>query len=617
MSGLEHLRWRSTRRLFVVAISVALIGCGGGGGSAQAPVAAPVAQATGDVTVALRDAEGDFLTYTVDVTSIALHRANGDFVETVPLTTRVDFAELVELTEFFSIATVPAGVYTGMVVGLDFSNAQIVAQDESGNAVALAPVDSGGAALGRLSVRIELPSGAPIRIAAGVPAHVTVDFDLDASNSVDFGSSPAVVVVEPFLTATPQLEGDREHRARGLLAAVDVNTGAVTLKVRPFRHRQSEFGRLRFQTDVETFYEIDGVEYVGRQGLNRLAALSIDTPVIAQGPVQDRLLTADVVLAGSSVPWASTDVVHGVVTARAGDVLTVRAARVHARAGDVSFHNALEVIIGENTSVVAGRLTDSPVDHDSISVGQRVTVFGERTGPATLDASVGRVRMNVSTLSGEVISQSPLVVDVVRFNALRPRVFDFAGTGPVAALDADPDHYEIDRATLELPTAATVDFVRIRGLVNGFGSAPPDFLARTVIDVDTETGAAALAVSWAAEGGTRAPFVSMSPARLDIDLGDARYRLVVRGVPRPLAGTQSIALEGVDDQGIYAVRVRGAGDIRMYRTFNDLVTALGAQLDAGRAMVRIHAYGRYNAGAGTATGAVITTPRAAFEFVAP
>ncbi len=609
MSGIERLR------LLLAALTLALVGCGGGGGSAQQqPVPAPAAQSPGDVAVVLRDAEGDFFSYAVDVTSITLRRVDGDVVETVPLATRVDFAELVELTEFFSIATVPAGVYTEMVVGLDFTNAQILAQDESGNAVDLEPVDGSGAALGPLSVRIEMPSGAPIRIAAGIPAHVTVDFDLEASNAIDLVSSPAVVVVEPFLTAIPELEADREHRVRGLLAVVDANAGAVTLEVRPFRHRQSEFGRLRFLTDDETFYEIDGVEYAGRAGLDRLAALAVDTPVIAQGPVQDGLLAADVVLAGSSVPWANADVVHGVVTARTGDVLTVRAARAHHRVGDVSFHDTLEVIVSEDTTVVARRLTDSPVDHNSISVGQRVTVFGERSGSDVFDASAGRVRLNVSTLTGEVRSDLPLVVDLVRLNALRPEVFEFAGTGSGAAFDADPDHYEIDRATLALPTVAAADLVHVRGLVNGFGSAPPDFLATTVIDIDAESGAATLLASWG-PGGTREPFVSMSPARLDVDLSDARYRLAVRGVPRPLAGAETIAIEGVDGHGIYAIKRSGAHEIRLYRTFDELVTALAAELDAGRAMVRIHAYGRYNAAADT--GAAITTARAAFEFVAP
>ena len=64
------------------------------------------------MTIGVRDAAGDFVSYAVDVTSLRLVRGNGDVVETVPLTTRIDFAEVADLTEFFTVATVPAGIYS-------------------------------------------------------------------------------------------------------------------------------------------------------------------------------------------------------------------------------------------------------------------------------------------------------------------------------------------------------------------------------------------------------------------------------------------------------------------------------------------------------------------------
>ncbi|NJN51610.1 MAG: hypothetical protein HC809_07350 [Gammaproteobacteria bacterium] len=48
-----------------------------------------------------------------------MQRANGDVVTTVPFATRVDFSELVELTEFLTVASVPAGAYTSVTVSLD------------------------------------------------------------------------------------------------------------------------------------------------------------------------------------------------------------------------------------------------------------------------------------------------------------------------------------------------------------------------------------------------------------------------------------------------------------------------------------------------------------------
>ena len=59
--------------------------------------------------MSLTDAAGDFLSYTVDVQSLTLARRDGTVVETLPVTTRVNFADYVEMTEFFTGATIPSG----------------------------------------------------------------------------------------------------------------------------------------------------------------------------------------------------------------------------------------------------------------------------------------------------------------------------------------------------------------------------------------------------------------------------------------------------------------------------------------------------------------------------
>ena len=82
---------------------VVLQGCGGGsGGSTAAP--APAAATTGELTVGVRDAAGDFERYSVAVTSLRLERGNGDVVETMPLSTRIDFAQLTEKNCLFLLA---------------------------------------------------------------------------------------------------------------------------------------------------------------------------------------------------------------------------------------------------------------------------------------------------------------------------------------------------------------------------------------------------------------------------------------------------------------------------------------------------------------------------------
>jgi hypothetical protein len=91
-----------------------LAACGGGGGSpslnGNVPPASSCASDCGTVYVAITDADGDFLSYTVDVVSLKLKRANGTTVETLPATTRIDFAQLVA-HRILPAATVPNGAY--------------------------------------------------------------------------------------------------------------------------------------------------------------------------------------------------------------------------------------------------------------------------------------------------------------------------------------------------------------------------------------------------------------------------------------------------------------------------------------------------------------------------
>ncbi|MFQ5488485.1 MAG: hypothetical protein ACE5ET_08610, partial [Gammaproteobacteria bacterium] len=89
----------------------------------------------GEVVIGLTDAEGDFASYTVDVLSLTLIKANGAVVETLPLQTRIDFAQYTEMTEFVTAATIPAGLYTKAVMTVDYSNADIQVENAAGDIV--------------------------------------------------------------------------------------------------------------------------------------------------------------------------------------------------------------------------------------------------------------------------------------------------------------------------------------------------------------------------------------------------------------------------------------------------------------------------------------------------
>src|SRR5262245_2385471 len=173
----------------------------GGGGGGNNPPPDCTATTCGEVRIGLTDADGDFLSYTVDVVSIKLERAGGSTVEALPTRQRVDFADLVDVTELITSVTVPNGTYTGATIRLDYSEAEVAVESDGIPTVA-AVVNAEGDSLGVVDVELELDDANHITVATGTPALLQLDFDLAASHDVDLGTTPATVVAEPFLVAS-------------------------------------------------------------------------------------------------------------------------------------------------------------------------------------------------------------------------------------------------------------------------------------------------------------------------------------------------------------------------------------------------------------------------------
>src|SRR5215472_17041231 len=116
MNALQLLRrcWSTARqhslRFFAVAgLSSALLVNACSGGGAPTSMNSPP---TGTAMVTLTDMPGDFVSYMVNIVSLKLTRSDGSMVETVPATTTVDFARLVNLSEVLTARQVPDGEYT-------------------------------------------------------------------------------------------------------------------------------------------------------------------------------------------------------------------------------------------------------------------------------------------------------------------------------------------------------------------------------------------------------------------------------------------------------------------------------------------------------------------------
>src|SRR5579862_1755913 len=166
------MRRLPSRLLAVSGIGAMLLlaACCGGGGSMSNGTPPPPAS-SGTAMVTLTDMPGDFLSYMVNVVSLKLTRADGTTVETVPATTTVDFAQLVNLSEVISAQQVPAGDYTGVALTLDYSGATIVIDNGAGGITVPAANISNGATSAALvspnnqmTVTLQLPSGSPLVI---------------------------------------------------------------------------------------------------------------------------------------------------------------------------------------------------------------------------------------------------------------------------------------------------------------------------------------------------------------------------------------------------------------------------------------------------------------------
>jgi len=339
--------WNAARQLSlplaaVAGLSCALLvnACGGGGGSMS--MNPPPPGSTGTAMVTLTDMPGDFLSYMVNVVSLKLTRSDGTTVETVPVTTTVDFAKLVNLSEVISAEQVPEGSYSGVSLTLDFNAATIVIDNGAGGITVPAANIINGATSSPLvspnsqvTLTLQLPSGSPLVITNGTVSHLALDFNLSASNTVapstitsSTMASAVMVTVNPVLVASLTPDVTRPIRVRGPLVSV-TNTASqtsYTVKVFPFfTDADDGMGQVVVYTTTTTAFTINGSAYTGNAGLSALAALPAGTLTLALGTFDTtaNVFTAAQVFAGTSVPGAGLDSVEGTVVARSGNVLTV------------------------------------------------------------------------------------------------------------------------------------------------------------------------------------------------------------------------------------------------------------------------------------------------------
>lgn len=598
------IRCRLIALCFSALLAVGLAGCGSGSNT-------NAADDDGELIVSLTDAAGDFLVYSVDVTSISLKKANGAVVETLPLTTTVDFTQYVDLTEFLTATTVPSGNYTQATLTLDYSTAIIEVEGKDGEPLPVNQIlDADGNTVSLLDVSVQLENHSSLVIAPGIPSLLALDFDLQSSHVVDL-DNPAgpTITVEPVLIADIDAETPRVHRVRGPLHQVDITDQSYQVVIRPFHHTLSNderFGQLTVITDNETVFEINGEGYTGLDGLTALETLPAFSATIAKGALRFEPLrfVAHEVYAGSSVPGGDQDVVTGSVVARSGDEVTVKGVTLIRSDGRVVFRDTVTVTLAESTMVKKQLSADNHSIGD-ISVGQRVRVFGELTDSEpeflTIDATNGLVRMLLTTARGTVTDNDPvggqLTLDLTTLNQHRVDLFDFSGTGVDGDKNADPGAYEIDTDTLNLSGFPAPTATVAKGFVTPFGTAPADFTAQTLVDVSALR--AILTTTWAE--GSNMPFLNLSDTLLALNTdGVGRFHFISQGGVLIDVTELDEPLEIVPDEqtdGGYLI-VQHGGAVELLSTFAAFSQTLQTRLTDGALVDRLIVPGRYDDSAG-------------------
>ena len=575
----------------------------------------------GTPVVTLSDSSGEFASYTVTLDSITL-TANDGTVSTALLTPEiVDLVKLTDFTELLQAPAVPSGTYVSAQVTLDFSTAAIWL-NLNGHAYLCRTESPSGAALGVVTITVTFDPSHPLVITQGQSSRVALDVDLAASNSINATASPPLVIVQPFLTMRPAPVDSTVMRARGLLVIAQSND--FIMNIRPLYDLVSGgFGALIVNTNAQTYYNINGVTYTGAAGLAALGQLTEQTPVAAYGTLGDLsgitpTFNATSVYAGSSLQSPLQDHVSGVVSARTGDTFTVRGAQYFTYLATVSFADSIDVTIGSGTIVSRDGVAASGLGPASISVGQQLDVSGigavtTTTNAITLNATAGQVRLASTRVWGSLNSGTAgsLSMDAQTFGNFSPASFDFAGTG-AGGQNAVAASYLVNTGSLDLSGIAPASLLQVDGIVNAFGTAPPDFTATAVSTADAVQEK--LVVEWPG-AGTAAPFSSASSAGLVVNLANPQlgpvHYIAVGPAKSDLKSlraspTIAIATENQSNLQLAIGSTQTTGGISMYATAPDFAAAIAKTLNGTNKAYRLVAVGQYDNATNTFTASRIS-----------
>jgi hypothetical protein len=503
--------------------------------------------------------------------------------------------------------------------------------------------------LGVVQITVTLDPSNTFGVASKGQGLLAMNFNMAASNVIDLTNN--TVLVTPMVAASALPIDGKQVAIRGPLQNVSNPTTTTTssasfnMGAMPFNSTTAATGggTLSVVPTATTTYEINGKASVGTPGVTALAALSSGTLAIAygtltatdetssttdesaattaEGTVEGSIATSTLVtfsatqvLAGSSVQGAGMDKVTGVVTARSGDTLALEDATLVGVDGtDTFIPGTTTVTMGPNTVITEFGQGSGAYTPAQVSVGSSIDAFGTLTGQssgnATMDASAGRVRLDVSTASGLVAAQGSgssslnLTLSALGGRAVGP--FNFTGSG------ASASPYVVSTGSLSLSNSTAGAAVIVTGLTSSFGAPAPNFTATTLLDPTTIN--AELVLDWGV--GQPTPFSTFDSSGIDLDIAaggiGVRHEIQVGASVTDLISLSSEPIivpstSTTAGNQIFTIGHSVSSTTENFDTFVAFVAQLETELNGSALATNLTVVGQYSASTFTLTASSIT-----------
>jgi hypothetical protein len=570
----------------------------------------------GTPVITMGDVSGDFTSYIVDIDEIEFTRSDGLVVEPLSTPEQVDLAKLTNMTELLEAPAFPYGTYVSMTLILDYTSPQI-SVNVNGVVRTVEALDTTGAPMLSATVTVNFDPQHQLVVSPNQSTAFAIDIDLAAMNTVssDTEDNPITATVQPFLSASVvPVAQTGAVRARGLVVVSQPSTGNYIMNIRPFADLVSALGALQVNTSATTYFNIDGTVYVGAAGLQAMNSPNVtNTPAVAYGTLDDLsgitpTFNATSVYVGDDEESVLADFLSGTVAGISGGTLSMQGVSYLNRYGELFYLNSTQVTVGAGTAVYQDGVAAQGLSLASISVGQQVTVGGHSVTNATtgelesLDATpqdgfTGVVRLQSTQLWGTLNSATTgsMSLDLLSINSFEPTDFNFTGTGSVPANDAVPSSYVVDTGTLNESTLPAGTQLQVNGLVRPHGTAPPDFIASSVVP---ESAVPSVMV-YEFNAGVVQPFASFSYSSMVVDLartdtvhyiqtGSDRFQITTAPTITYAAGITPILAVGSDVDVVF-----------VYNEPVSFANQVISMIHAGDNFYRLVCLGQYDAATNT------------------